>query len=366
MVARTGTETANPPVPWGRRKASGPNGGSQGSGQVPASLERTLIEGSKAARPLVPSGLPEFPGTPGRLVMLACRARHVPRFWPPHWEVVVIREPEALSGVLERCSVFVVWPGCEGAESVLESLMMLSQHGAKAPVLLAGHIDTAGGGRGQPPLGPARQVLSLRRVLRRENLALSIHEGVARTILEGFCSEVVETFNPPGTLRSAVRFLCHQATPWCYQDPSAPECGKPGFVRFVKDLAPRVGCTARHLRRESEAAGIALGSLVDWTVLLQGMSWYDRHLMNWTRIAIHMGFETTSALSAKLKRTAGRSSRELLREPWRALLARAVEGMRRGGRGWKRAPLGTIHRPQGRTRSGNDNFWPETATSGRK
>ena len=104
-------------------------------------------------------------------------------------------------------------------------------------------------------------------------------------------------------------------------------------MRFVQDLAPGVGYTARHLRRESERAGIALGSLVDWTVLLHGMSWHDRHLMNWTRIAIHMWFETTSALSAKLKRTAAGISRELLREPWCALLARAVEGMRRGGEG---------------------------------
>ena len=334
MVARTGTETANPPVPWGRRKASGPNGGSQGSGQVPASLERALIEGSKVARPLVPSGLPESPGTPGRVVMLACRARHVPRFWPPHWEVAVIREPEALSEVWERCSVFVVWPGCEGAESVLESLMMLSELGARAPVLLAKAVDAAGSGTGQPPLEPARQGLSVRRVLRTEELALSIHEGVARTILEGFCQGVVETFNPPGILRSAVRFLCHQATPWTNQGLlGEPECGKPGFVRFVQDLAPGVGSTARHLRKESEQAGIALGSLVDWTLLLHGMSWYDRHLMSWTRIAIHMGFETTSALSAKLKRTARKSSRELLREPWRELLARAVEGMRRGGEG---------------------------------
>jgi hypothetical protein len=205
--------------------------------------------------------------------------------------------------------------------------------GARAPVLLAGDIDTAGGGRGQPPLEPARQGLSVRRVLRRENLALSIHEGVARAILEGFRQGVVETFNPPGILRSAVRFLCHQDPPWSYQGPSEPECGKPGFVRFVKDLAPGAGSTARHLRRESERAGIALGSLVDWTVLLHGMSWYDRHFMNWSRIAIHMGFETTSALRAKLKRTAGKSSRELLREPWRELLARAVEGMRRGGEG---------------------------------
>jgi AraC-like DNA-binding protein len=145
---------------------------------------------------------------------------------------------------------------------------------------------------------------------------------------------VVETFNPPGTLRSAVRFLCHQAPPWTYQGLlGEPECGEPGFVRFVQDVAPVVGSTARHLRRESERAGIALGSLVDWTVLLHGMSWYDRHLMNWTRIAIHMGFETTSALSAKIKRTAGRSSRELLREQWCELLAQAVEGMRRGGEG---------------------------------
>jgi hypothetical protein len=288
--------------------------------------------------------------------MLACRRRHVPRFWPPHWEVVVIREPEALPEVWERCSVFVVWPGCEGAKSVLESLMILSELGARVPVLLAKADDAAGDGTRQPPLEPAPQGLSVRRVLRREDLALSIHEGVARTVLEGFCQGVVETFNPSGILRSAIRFLCHQAPPWTYEGLGEPECGNPGFVRFVKDLAPGVGSTARHLRRESERAGIALGSLVDWTVLLHGMSWYDRHLMNWTRIARHLGFETSSALSAKLKRTAAGSSRELLKEPWRELLARAVEGMRREERGWKRGPLGTIHPPQGQTRSGNDNF----------
>jgi AraC-like DNA-binding protein len=328
MVVRTGTESANPPVPWGGRGASGPNGGSQGSGQVPASLEGALVEGSKVARPCFPSGLPEFPGTPGRVVMLACRARHVPRFWPPHWEVVVVREHGAASEVWERCPVFVVWPGCEGAESVLESVMMLSELGVRVPVLLAGDIATAGGGRGQPPLEPARQGLSVRRVLRREEVALSIHEGVARTILEGFCQGVVETFNPPGILRSAVRFLCHQAPLSSYQGLlGEPECGKPGFVRLVKDLAPEVGSTARHLRRDSERAGIALGSLVDWTVLLHGMSWYDRHFMNWTRIAIHMGFETTSALIDQFKRTAGRSPRELLREPWCRLFAWALDGV---------------------------------------
>jgi hypothetical protein len=273
MAARTGTETANPPVPSGRSGASGPNGGSQGSAQVPASLERALVEGSKVARPWLPPGLPESPGTPGRVVMLACRARHVPRFWPPHWELVVIREPKALSEVWERCSVFVVWPGCEGAESVLESLMMLSELGARGPVLLAGDIDTAGGGRGQPPLGPARQELSVRRVLRREELALSIHEGVARTILEGFRQGVVDTFNPPGILRSAVRFLCHQAPPWSYQGLlGEPECGKPGFVRFVKALAPEMGCSESHLRRQARAVGISLASLVDWTTLLQGVT----------------------------------------------------------------------------------------------
>jgi len=224
--------------------------------------------------------------------------------------------------------VFVVWPGCEGAKSVLESLMMLCELGARAPVLLAGDIDAAGDGTGQPPLEPARQGLSVRRVLRRENLALSIHEGVARTILEGFCQGVVETFNPSGILRSAVRFLCHQAPPWsCQGLLGEPECGKPGFMRLVTDLAPGVGCTTRHLRRESERAGIALGSLVDWTVLLHGMSWYDRHLMNWTRIAIHMGFETTSALIDQFKRTAGRSPRELLREPWCRLFAWALDGV---------------------------------------
>ena len=323
----------NPPVPWGWSGASGPNGGSQESGQVTANLERAIVEGSKAARPWFHPGLPEFPGTPGRVVMLACRRRHVPRLWPPHWEVVVIREPGAVSEVWERCSLFVVWPGCEGAKSVFESLMILSELGARAPVLLAGDIDAAGDGTGQPPLEPAPQGLSVRRVLRREDLALSIHEDVARTVLEGFCQGVVETFNPSGILRSAVRFLCHQAPPWAYQGPSEPECGNPGFVRFVKDLAPGLACTARHLRRESGRAGIALGSLVDWTVLLHGMSWYDRHLMNWTRIARHLGFETSSALSAKLKRTAGRSPRELLGDRWCALLARAVEGTSRGGEG---------------------------------
>jgi hypothetical protein len=70
---------------------------------------------------------------------------------------------------------------------------------------------------------------------------------------------------------------------------------------------------------------------VDWTTLLQGMSWYDRHLMKWTRIAMHLGFETSSALSAKLTRTAAGSSRELLREPWRELLARGLEGVTRRG-----------------------------------
>jgi AraC-like DNA-binding protein len=328
MVARTGTETANPPVPSGRSGASGPNGGSQGSAQVPANLERALVEGSKVARPWLPSGLPEFPGTPGRLVMLACRARHVPRFWPPHWEVVVVREPGAVSEVWERCSVFVVWPGCEGAESVLESLMMLCELGARAPVLLAGDIDAAGGGRGQPPLGPAHQGLSVRRVLRREHLALSIHEGVARTILEGFCQGVVETFNPPDILRSAVRFLCHQDPPWSYQGLlGEPECGKPAFVRFVKALAPRMGCSESHLRRQARAVGISLASLVDWTTLLQGVSLHQERLMPWTRIALRMGFSDHSAMSDHFKRTSGSCPRELSREPWRILMVQALQGV---------------------------------------
>jgi len=329
MVARTGTETVNPPVPWGWSGASGPNGGSQESGQVTANLERTIVGGSKAARPWFHPGLPEFPGTPGRVVMLACRRRHVPRLWPPHWEVVVIREPEALSEVWERCSLFVVWPGCEGAESVLESLMILSALGARAPVLLAKAAAGAGDGTRQPPLEPARQGLSVRRVLRREDLALSIHEGVGRTVLEGFGQGLLETFKPQGILRSAVRFLCHQAPPWTNQGLGGPECGEPGFVRFAQDLAPGVGTTARHLRRESETAGIALGSLVDWTVLVHGMSWYDRHLMNWTRVAMHLGFGTTSALTDQFKRTAGRSPRELLREPWCTMLAWALDGVRK-------------------------------------
>jgi len=327
MVARTGTETLNPPVPWGRSGASGPNGGSQGSAQVPANLERAIVEGSKVARPWLPPGLPESPGTPGRVVMLACRALHVDRCWPPHWELVVIREPEALSEVWERCTVFVVWPGCEGAESVLESLMMLSQLGARAPVLLAGDIDTAGGGRGQPPLGPTRQGLSVRKVLRRENLALSIHEGVGRTVLEGFCQGVVETFNPPGTLRSAVRFLCHQDPPWSYQGLGEPECGKPGFVRFVKALAPRMGRSESHLRRQARAVGISLASLVDWTTLLQGVSLHQERLMPWTRIALRMGFSDHSAMSDQFKRTSGSSPRELGRKPWRILMVQALQGV---------------------------------------
>jgi len=241
---------------------------------------------------------------------------------------VVVREPGALSEVWERCSVFVVWPGCEGAESVLESLMVLSQLGARAPVLLAGDIDTAGGGRGQPPLGPAHQGLAVRRVLRRENLALSIHEGVARTILEGFRQGVVETFNPPDILRSAVRFLCHQDPPWSYQGLlGEPECGKPGFVRFVKALAPEMGCSESHLRRQARAVGIALGSLVDWTVLLQGVSLHQERLMPWTRIALRMGFSDHSAMSDQLKRTSGSCPRELGREPWRILMVQALQGV---------------------------------------
>ncbi len=150
MVARTGTETANPPVPWGSSEASGPKDGNQESGQVSANLERAIVEGSMVARPWFHPGLPEFPGTPGRVIMLACRRRHLPRFWPPHWEVVVIREPEALLQVWERYSAFVVWPGCEGAESVLESLMILSELGARASVLLAKSVDVAGSGTSQP------------------------------------------------------------------------------------------------------------------------------------------------------------------------------------------------------------------------
>jgi len=298
--------------------------------------------------------------------MLACRRRHVPRFWPPDWEVAVIREPEALLEVWERCSVFVVWPGCESAEWVLGCLMTLSERGARAPVLLARDLDAAGSGTPPPPhFGPARQGLSVRRVLRSEELALSIHEGVARTVLESFCQGVVETFNPPGTLRSAIRFLCHQAPPWTYQGLlGEPDCGNTGFVRFAQDLAPLVGSSARHLRKESEEAGIALGSLVDWTTLVHGMSWYHPHLMNWTRIAIHLGLETTSALSKLFLRAGGRTPRELVREPWRMLLARALEGVRKRER-W--VGRGTAHeRPQGQTHSENHNTVPQTTTSCRK
>jgi AraC-like DNA-binding protein len=177
----------------------------------------------------------------------------------------------------------------------------------------------------------ALQGLEIRSVLRPGNLALSIHEGVAGTVVRCFGHVVLERVSGDASLRAAVRLLSQQAPPSAGQALYGPEKGVE-FVRRVGSLARRVGCTQRHLRNQARQAGVSLHGLVRWSVLLHGLGLFQPMLMPWTTVAVRLGFSDSSALATHFWRTAGECPRRLARLPWRVVLERALNDVTNRGR----------------------------------
>jgi AraC-like DNA-binding protein len=262
--------------------------------------------------------------------ILASPGRALERCWPPRWTVTILCGPGSLVESWERCSVFVVWPGEEGEVSVLELLEVLARLRARSPVLVAQDLGSGrGGDSGQAPM--ALEGLEIRSALRPGNLALSIHEGVAGTVVRWFSHVVLERVSGDASLRAAVRLLSHQAPPSAGQALHRPEKGVE-FVRRVDGLARRVGCTDRHLRKQARQTGLSLKGLVRWSVLLHGLALFQPSLMPWATVAVRLGFSDSSALATQFWRTAGECPTRLARQRWRLVLERALGGVTHRGR----------------------------------
>jgi AraC-like DNA-binding protein len=177
----------------------------------------------------------------------------------------------------------------------------------------------------------ALQGLEIRSALRPGNLALSIHEGVAGTVVRWFSHVVLKRVSGDASLRAAVRLLGQQVPPSAAQALHRP-AKEVGFVRRVDSLARRVGCTDRHLRKQAWQTGLSLKTLVRWSVLLHGLALFQPTLMPWTTVAFRLGFSDSSALAAQFWRTAGESPTRLARRPWRVLLERALNDVTNRGR----------------------------------
>ncbi len=177
----------------------------------------------------------------------------------------------------------------------------------------------------------ALEGLEIRPVLRLEDLALSIHEGVAGTVVRCFGHVVLERVSGDASLKAAVRLLAQQTPPSAGQALHGPK-KEVEFVRRVGGLARRVGCTGRHLRTHSRQAGLSLKGLVRWSVLLHGLGLFQPMLMPWTTIAVRLGFSDNSALATQFRRTAGECPMRLARRPWRLVLARALNDVTNCGR----------------------------------
>jgi AraC-like DNA-binding protein len=278
-------------------------------------------------------GIPAFPGTPGEVGVLVSPGRALERCWPPGWAVTFLRGHGSLMESWERCSVFVVWPGEEEEGSVLELLEALARLRARAPVFVARELGRGRGERwglsGQSSL--ALQGLEVRSALRPEDLALSIHEGVAGTVVRCFGHVVLERVSGDASLRAAVRLVAQQTPSSAGQALPGP-AKEVGFVRRVDGLARRVGCTDRHLRKQARQTGLSLNGLVRWSVLLHGLALFQPTLMSWTTIAVRLGFSDNSALATQFRRTAGECPMRLARRPWRLVLARALNDVTNRGR----------------------------------
>lgn len=273
-------------------------------------------------------GIPAFPGTPGEVGLLVSPGRALKWRWPPRWAVTVIRGPGSLLESWEKCSVFVVWPGEEGEGSVIELLQTLARLRARAPVFVA--QDLGSGRGGWRPSDQARtpwEGLEIRPTLRPGKLALSIHEGVAGTVVRCFGDVVLEKVSGRTILMAAVRLLARQVPLSAGQALHGPE-REVEFVRRAGSLARRVGCTDRHLRDQARQAGLSLKGLVRWSVLLHGLGLFQPMLMPWTTVAVRLGFSDSSALATQFSRTAGECPTRLARLPWRVVLAWALGGVR--------------------------------------
>lgn len=277
-------------------------------------------------------GIPTFPGMPGRVGVLVSPGSALEWCWPRNWTVSLLRGPGSLLEAWERCSSFVVWPGDEGKGSVIELLETLAWLRARAPVFVAQDL---GGKKGWwRPWSQARtplKGLEIRPTLCPKNLALSIHEGVAETVVRCFGHVVMERV-PGGTiLMAAVRLLAFQTPRQAGQTLHGPK-EEVDFVRRVSSLARRVGCSERHLRNQARQAGLSLKGLVRWLVLLHGLGLYQPILMPWGTVAVRLGFSDSSALATQFGRTADESPTRLARLPWRVVLTRGLGGVRSCGR----------------------------------
>lgn len=277
-------------------------------------------------------GIPAFPGMPGKVAVLLPPGRPLAWCWPGNWSVSVLRGPGSLLESWEGCSSFVVWPGDEGEGSVIELLETLAWLRAKAPVFVAQDLGARKGcWRSWRQTRTRLNGLDIRPTLCPENLALSIHEGVARTVVRCFGHAVMERV-PDGTiLMAAIRRLAFQAPAQAGQTQQGPGA-EFEFVRRVGTLARRVGCSERHLRNQARQAGLSLKGLVNWLVLLHGLGLYQPALMPWGTVAVRLGFTNSSALATQYGRTADDSPTRLARLPWRVVLTRALSGVRGCGK----------------------------------
>jgi len=127
----------------------------------------------------------------------------------------------------------------------------------------------------------------------------SLHGLIGRLLRPPWFREVqiqlsIQARLPP-ILKRGVTLLLEQVVPSPSESIEALGTGRPLFIRSVKQLSKKLGCTPEYLSRTASASRFSISLTIRWITLIRGLMLAAEEDYTWELVAYSMGFGSQSS-----------------------------------------------------------------------